>query len=347
MNSDNNDISVQNNPELSSKISPELSDEAKKESDNNIIISEENQGSNEIKDELKYIKYAWIATVFSAVCTLIFSFLGTYNEAIKYRYEFDIWSLLDVTVLVGLAYGIYRKNRYCALSMFLYFLFSKFTTFASTGNFSGGLVSIMFLAIFFRGTMAAFRVYKYRIKIGEIKQKTSSQGIKRYLKIGSLTALVLSFILLIFAADYGPSTEVIPGEFLKKEYMEFMKQEGLISPREKIDYWYSDAFLDFKKGFYFITENKVVMYSSDWVEPAIVIPYSDIADIQYYFSDSFYVDSEITLILKDFSALGFPVSSENSGDKRFVQRLLDNWRKIVGGEISYPGELLEPGTMLI
>ena len=122
----------------------------------------------------------------------------------------------------------------------------------------------------------------------------------------------------------------------KNEYMEFMRQEGLISLREKVDYWYSDAFYDFRKGL--LTDEKVVLYSSEWAEPAILIPYSEIADIQYYYSDSVYEDSAIVLFLNDSSVLCFPVSSENSGDKRFVERMLQHWQKKADGQTSHSTE---------
>lgn len=288
--------------------------------------------SAEIEKELKYIKYAWITTAVSAVLTVIVSFLSTYSADIKYGYGINLWALIDAALVAGLAYGIYRKNRYCALSMFIYFTVSKLALF-STGNMAGLSVSLLFIMIFFRGMVATFRVYNYRVKIGEIQPKTG-RGIKRYLAIGGLTVLGLGFIFLIFMAEYSPSTEVVPGQVLKREYMEFMRQEGLISLQEKVDYWYSDAFLDFREGFYCITDEKVVLYSSEWVEPAILIPYSEIADIEYYFSDSIYEDSAIVLFLNDSSVLSFPVSSENSGDKRFVEKMLEHWQNQVDEQYS-------------
>lgn len=306
---------------------------------NDNLIFEQNQESKqesaEINKELKYISYAWITTAVSALLTVIVAFLSTYSENIKYRYGIDLWSLIDAAIVAGLAYGIYRKNRYCALTMFIYFFVSKLGMFFAVG--SGGAVSIIFLVILCRGTIATFRVYNYRVKIGEIQPKTR-RGIKRYLAIGGLTVLGFGFMFLIFIGVYSPSTEVVPGQFLKNEYMEFMRQEGLISLREKVDYWYSDAFYDFRKGFYFITDEKVVLYSSEWAEPAILIPYSEIADIQYYYSDSVYEDSAIVLFLNDSSVLGFPVSSENSGDKRFVERMLQHWRKKADGQTSHSTE---------
>lgn len=290
----------------------------------------ENYSEINVGVEEKYIKYALIASIISAVVTLVYSFIGTYNETINYKYGVDTWGLLDVAIITGLSYGIYKKNRFCTLSMLIYFLVSKFIMFANSGNFIGSALTIVFVICFFRGTVASFRHHKYRIEVGDIKKK--KRGIGFILKVSVLIVVisVISFFIIVVAI--GPDTSVIPGKYLKKEYVEFMKQEKLISPGEQIDYWYSDALVDFKSGFYFLTNKKVVIYSSDFYEPAIIIPYSDIVDIQVNQSLSTYENSEIILILKNGSSAFFPLSIENNMDRLFVQKLKDNYEKMQGSK---------------
>ena len=73
----------------------------------------------------KHIRNAWIAGCVSAVFTLIFSIAGTLNSNIRFTYSVDRWMLFDVVAILALSFGIYKKNRFCALSMFIYFLISK------------------------------------------------------------------------------------------------------------------------------------------------------------------------------------------------------------------------------
>jgi len=276
----------------------------------------------------KHIKYAWIAGVVSTVTTFIFSLLGTYDDTIRFKYGVDVWSLLDVALIAGLAYGIYKKNRFSALTLFLYFLISKFIMYASSGQFSGGLITVIFLMIFFQGTMATFQLHNHLIATGEKVKKKKKNGFRFYSKIIGGFVVLTAIIGFVYYASVSPEIEVIPGKQLNNTYKDFMHSEELIDENEVIQYWYSDAIIDFKDGFYFFTEKKVVVYNKQWEDPAVLMPLKSIVDIEFERDSTFWNDSRITLYLEDETIVFFPVSSEYDGDVKFYNRLYKLWTSI-------------------
>ena len=271
----------------------------------------------------KHIKTAWIAGTISAALTFIYALAGTYNDDFRYKFGLDTWALLDVALIAGLTYGIYRKNRFCALGLLIYFVISKFVSAASSGQFAGGFFALLFAYFYLQGTIAAFKIHKHKIETGEIIKKKKSVGY--YLGISFIVLFLFGVGALMVVSLLSPEIEVIPGKQVKKKYLNFVWEQGIVDPSEELQYWYSDAFGDFKNGFYLFTDKKVVIYSQEWEEPSIIIPYSEIADIEFESSTSFIEDSRITLLLNDNSIVYFPVSGENGGDVKFYERLLDVW----------------------
>ncbi|MFK5856211.1 MAG: hypothetical protein QM503_08785 [Bacteroidota bacterium] len=273
----------------------------------------------------KHIKNAWIAGAVSASFTLILSLIGAYNDDIRFKYGFDTWTLLDVALIAGLTYGIYRKNRYCALGLLIYFIVSKFAMAASTGQFPGGFISLLFAYFFFQGTRATFQIHKHKIDNREILIERSKKGLGYYIGISLGSLIILGIGSLMVIGSLSPEIEVIPGKQVNKKYLNFVWEQGIVDRSEDIQYWYSDAIIDFKAGFYLFTNRKVVVYCKEWEDPAIIIPYSQIVDIEFEQDPSFFVDSRITLILIDSSTVYFPVSSDNGGDKKYHDRLVKMW----------------------
>lgn len=273
----------------------------------------------------KHIKNAWIAGAISTSATLIFSIIGAYREDIRFKYGFDTWTLLDVALIAGLTYGIYRKNRFCALGLLIYFVVPKFAIAASTGQFTGGFLSLLFAYFFFQGTRATFQIYKHKIENGEIIKEKRKKGLGYYLGTFLVGVIILGIGYLLVISYLSPEIEVIPGKQVNKKYLNFVWDQGIVDRSEDIQYWYSDAFGDFRDGFYLFTNKKVVVYCKEWEEPAIIIPYSQIVDIEFEQDPSFFEDSRITLVLIDSSTVYFPVSSDNGGDKKYHDRLVKMW----------------------
>jgi len=103
------------------------------------------------------IKGAWIAGIISGSITLFVTILAIVGVRI---FNFSAWTLLDVILVFGLAYGIYRKNRACAVILFIYFILSKIYMIIALGAVTGLPVAILFAYFFFQGIRGTFAYHK-------------------------------------------------------------------------------------------------------------------------------------------------------------------------------------------
>lgn len=133
---------------------------------------------------------------------------------------------------------------------------------------------------------------------------------------------------LLYVGSVGPETSVYAGNRVPNRYIEVLKDVGGLEEGEQLRYFYSDAMTDIRNGFYYVSDRKVVVYIEDaGGGPLTIVEFDQIADTDLARDESFFVDSYITLNLKDGSIVSFPVSSESDGDVRFHDAL----RKEIGG----------------
>ena len=75
----------------------------------------------------------------------------------------SIWNLVDVALIFGLSFGIYKKNIICAVIMLAYFVCSKiFIMFISQNliqSISGIPLSLVFIYFFFEGVRGIFTYF--------------------------------------------------------------------------------------------------------------------------------------------------------------------------------------------
>lgn len=77
----------------------------------------------------------------------------------------SLWSFLDVAVILGISYGVYRKSRVCAVLLFAFFLLSKLAIFIQAGKMPNILFTIFMGVLFYHGipgTLAYHRLIKQR-----------------------------------------------------------------------------------------------------------------------------------------------------------------------------------------
>ena len=110
-------------------------------------------------DVLRHIRQAWIAGVVSAGLTLLFMFLATAGTRVG---RYGSLPLVDVVLILLLAFGTSRKSRLCAVLMFVYFLASKILAIKHGGSLNGALYGLAFLYFFGQGAMATFDYHRIR-----------------------------------------------------------------------------------------------------------------------------------------------------------------------------------------
>ena len=111
----------------------------------------------------KKIKNAWIAALISGTLTLLVTLYAVFGESIM---GFDAWAFFDVALIFGLAYGIYRKSRTCAVVMLVYFVAAKIFLIAQTGTASGLPLALVFIYFYALGVVGTFRYHALRAQGG-------------------------------------------------------------------------------------------------------------------------------------------------------------------------------------
>ena len=105
-------------------------------------------------DVLKKIRGAWIAGAVSTVITLGLTLLAIAGTSVA---GLDAWNMVDVFLVAGLTWGIYRKSRFAAVGMLVYFVISKIIMFAEGGRPSGAIWALLFLYLYVQGVRGTFQ----------------------------------------------------------------------------------------------------------------------------------------------------------------------------------------------
>ena len=110
---------------------------------------------------LKKIKHAWVAATISGCITLAFTLLAM-SGATTLPIELSAWQLFDVALMFGLAFGIYKRSRACAILMLVYWVASKILIMVELGKPTGLLMGIVFGYFFWQGIVGTFAYHQQR-----------------------------------------------------------------------------------------------------------------------------------------------------------------------------------------
>jgi hypothetical protein len=120
-------------------------------------LPERNTPTYLLKEAEAQIKLAWQAGIISGTITLIFVLLSLAG------YDFtgliNASALIDVCLMFGLSFGIYKKSRIAAVLMLVYFAFNQAWIIIEIKKIPG-LISWIFLILFLRGVQGTFTYQK-------------------------------------------------------------------------------------------------------------------------------------------------------------------------------------------
>lgn len=116
---------------------------------------------------LKYIKTAVGLAVICSLITLLGIIISVCGDS-----DFlglSLYGLVDVVFLLGLAFGVYKKSRVCAVILFIYFILSKIYMLNNYEfNLMAYITAIIFAIGFFQGMRGTIYYHKNKkIEIDE------------------------------------------------------------------------------------------------------------------------------------------------------------------------------------
>ncbi len=123
----------------------------------------ETQPESSFAQELskKHISRASMAACISAGITLIFGLFALAGERVIPG--FDAWILLDAAILAGLAFGVAKRSRVCAIILVIYGISNA--VYAALDGRSFPLLSFVFIYFYVRGAIEIFRDHRRRYQI--------------------------------------------------------------------------------------------------------------------------------------------------------------------------------------
>lgn len=115
----------------------------------------------ELKKANRKIVQAYTAAIFSGFITLCYTIISTVVG--RSILGISIWNIIDVFFVFGLAFGIYKKNRACAVIIFIYFLLSKaimFTRLTLPSIISSTFVGLIFAYYYYQGIVGTYAYHR-------------------------------------------------------------------------------------------------------------------------------------------------------------------------------------------
>jgi len=105
-------------------------------------------------------KFVWCAVIgafLAGLATLALIIIGQLSKS-SANYGFNLWNLLDVALFWGLAFGIFKRSRTCAIILFVYSLLNRIDMWQRTHDIGiaiGGL-ALVFVVLYFLGILGTF-----------------------------------------------------------------------------------------------------------------------------------------------------------------------------------------------
>lgn len=141
----------------------------------------------------KKIKSARIAAMLSGIITLAGATTLIFKQSQPQFSLFIALSFIDSIIIFGMAYGIYKKCRLCAVLMFEYFLLSKLFIMSISLQINLGsiIIGTIFLYFLFQGVRGTFAYHKYS-NLGKGKFSPVPIG---GISVGSCCLILYVFVL--------------------------------------------------------------------------------------------------------------------------------------------------------
>lgn len=105
-------------------------------------------------------KFVWCAAIGSflaGAATLLLIVIGMVSKN-AINYGFNLWNFLDVALFWGLAFGVFKRSRTCALILLVYSLLNRIDMWQRSHDIGiafGGL-ALVFVILYFLGVLGTF-----------------------------------------------------------------------------------------------------------------------------------------------------------------------------------------------
>jgi hypothetical protein len=114
------------------------------------------------EDIAKKIKNGWMAGLISVAFTLVFVLISVFGTSIL---GLDAWAFIDVAVMAGLSFGVFKKSRTCAILLLAFFLLNKILMWMESGIPTGLPLTLIFLWFFIQSVVGTFQYHQWKREV--------------------------------------------------------------------------------------------------------------------------------------------------------------------------------------
>ena len=137
-------------------------------------------------------------------------------------------------------------------------------------------------------------------------------------------------IIALSAIGFLPSTAVVTEDEMWDRDIEYLRENDILGPDEKIAYFYSEGVWSIAEGGQFFSDNFVTSYSQDLDTGEIYLDYvefSRINDIDVAWAVTWMDMTIVTVTTDDDYQIELWLSAEAGGDQKFVTEMKTRWNR--------------------
>jgi hypothetical protein len=174
------------------------------------------------------------------------------------------------------------------------------------------------------------------VLVGQINRINRDRGVvgPYYSRFGVgpilLSLLGAGLLALIFVDLFRlvPSTKVVPGSEMSSADLDYLRSAKIIESDETVLFFYSTGLFSMQDEGNVLTDRRVISYEKESEDSELTIaatPFARIKDIGVEYGESTFDDTIVTVTQEDDEEFLLLLSTEEKGDRRFVDRLMELW----------------------
>jgi len=265
-----------------------------------------------------------IAACISGGLTLVFVLFALFSNDTN---RFSIWNdpsnFFDIILIFGCAFGVYKKSRFAAVLIFVYFIFAKIVIGIETGKFSGIGIGLVFLYFYGKAIQGAFTFHKI-----EKAENPNHKSTPKWVYFAGIPTVIVFLCFagfgLMSMTGVVPSTEVQPGAKISLKNKDILISNNIIAADDTILYFYSGGLTNLLEGGSVLTDDRVILYLNDENQELQVYElfFKHITSVELIAMGNFMNDSIYKVNTNHPDAwLQLALSAENRGDVLFIEAL--------------------------
>lgn len=261
------------------------------------------------------IEYGWNASVIASALTILLIIAAEFGIA-KYEYLelYDLWSLVDVAIVLSLGYGLkYRTSRICGIILLFLFIYHGIVNYSVTGK--PAILSLIYVFFSYQGVIGVFS-YRRIVPAKKIKKIILVFGVSLSSIMVGLCCFNVIFLL------YGLPDGIIQGNKLKKSLYDDLSSYVQLSYGEEIKFFYTNNLFDFTQNTYLLTNLRLIIFDGA-SEGSFSMDFDQIMELDFIPAESWYDYSYITFKTdNEDNAITFP-NFNGKNNLEFFNRLTE------------------------